>query len=1032
MKRVKLPKSVKEIGCGAFRSSGLIKIELSNLSKIPEYAFSNCQLKEIIVPKSVKVIEKGAFFGDKLVKVTLKEGLESIEDSAFTKNEELVKIEIPESVKNIGDETFMDCISLSKVKLPSNLNKIAKGAFKNCKELTEINLSDSINIIGQEAFSNSGIEILVMPKKLLKIGKSAFKDNINLSRIVFSDNLKELGEGAFGGCSSLENIFVPSNVTKIGEGAFKDCSNLQKVILPNKLTTLPKELFICCSNLKEIILPPNLVIINENAFSNCESLSSIDLPKTVCHIGKEVFYGCDSLEEIYIPDNVSVIGERAFQSCRNLERVHMSEKVLSICDETFADCRSLKDINLPYNLMAIGFCAFKETNIKEMVIPNSVDFIQEMAFEDCKKLEKIVLPNSLTFLNASSFSGCSSLKEVIMPESLIRIDARAFENCKSLEKIVIPKNVEFIGNATFVGCENLIDIVMSENIKTIEDMAFRDTAIEKLNIPKTNESINFGAFWKCNNLKELTINGGKVNECLASVGKEIEIVKISENCKCMLTVTSPLAYIAKKNGYFILSKQKLFENSVSLARFGEDFNVGILMTLWEERDKFIKEISGQNGKNIYWLYSILHKNLDNKEFKEFFNTKNLKFFNDLCQNTNFLKESFFKLYYNLGGFLSESIETSISKSGQETKKLVNYSQIVSESIKKNLINNSYFNKHIFEICSDMELQGFKRGFTRFFINEENLRELLGEEIEKNGFISKCYNFFDEVQKTNTSHKGSQRQLSPTIRKFKEYFREKKFNGITEDTKIIADTIAPYFADQEDFVNAVSIENERKSAGTPTRILKEPLKEQDLFEKIDEYSNKIKNLCGITMKSLCDIANENFTFEWLEKNDPNNFLLGKYTSSCAHLEGMGYGIMRASIILPDVQNLVVRNKWGAIIAKATLYVNRNEGYGIVNTFEVEKSSFNKNDRKEIYEKLKLGISAFAEKYNKENPAKPLKIINVGIGINRLEDEVKQDKKESKITLKSINYQEYGREGKIYNGDTLEGQYTIWEDDENFEI
>ena len=43
-------------------------------------------------------------------------------------------------------------------------------------------------------------------------------------------------------------------------------------------------------------------------------------------------------------------------------------------------------------------------------------------------------------------------------------------------------------------------------------------------------------------------------------------------------------------------------------------------------------------------------------------------------------------------------------------------------------------------------------------------------------------------------------------------------------------------------------------------------------------------------------------------------------------------MRASIIHPDVQNLVIKTKNDEIVAKATLYVNREQGYGVVNTIE----------------------------------------------------------------------------------------------------
>ena len=64
--------------------------------------------------------------------------------------------------------------------------------------------------------------------------------------------------------------------------------------------------------------------------------------------------------------------------------------------------------------------------------------------------------------------------------------------------------------------------------------------------------------------------------------------------------------------------------------------------------------------------------------------------------------------------------------------------------------------------------------------------------------------------------------------------------------------------------------------------------------------------GAINGTLNEVANDKFTYEFLSKYDPRNFTLGKYCSCCAHLEGVGYGIMRASILHPDCQNLVIKN------------------------------------------------------------------------------------------------------------------------------
>lgn len=61
------------------------------------------------------------------------------------------------------------------------------------------------------------------------------------------------------------------------------------------------------------------------------------------------------------------------------------------------------------------------------------------------------------------FSGCTNLKEVILPESLVSIGTNCFENCTSLTSITIPKNVTNIDggdDSAFSGCTNLTTVTI--------------------------------------------------------------------------------------------------------------------------------------------------------------------------------------------------------------------------------------------------------------------------------------------------------------------------------------------------------------------------------------------------------------------------------------------------------------------------------------------------------------------------------------------------------------------------------------------
>ena len=183
----------------------------------------------------------------------------------------------------------------------------------------------------------------------------------------------------------------------------------------------------------------------------------------------------------------------------------------------------------------------------------------------------------------------------------------------------------------------------------------------------------------------------------------------------------------------------------------------------------------------------------------------------------------------------------------------------------------------------------------------------------------------------------------------------------------------------------------------------------------------------TTSTLVDLANRRFTYEFLSKSDPINFVLGKLCSCCAHLEGAGNGIMRASIVHPDVQNIVIRDKNGVIVAKSTLYVNRKEGYGVCNNVEVN-NNVDDADRKLIYLKYKKAVETFAEKYNAKYPDSPLKTITVGMNLNDLSDEIKESDTESNILYRALDYGRYAYNGHGYTGDSNVSQYIIWQNTE----
>lgn len=59
-------------------------------------------------------------------------------------------------------------------------------------------------------------------------------------------------------------------------------------------------------------------------------------------------------------------------------------------------------------------------------------------------------------IESFAFIGCSNIKSIIIPNSVEKISEYAFVNCKSLKSVSISENVKYISKKAFAGCsENL-------------------------------------------------------------------------------------------------------------------------------------------------------------------------------------------------------------------------------------------------------------------------------------------------------------------------------------------------------------------------------------------------------------------------------------------------------------------------------------------------------------------------------------------------------------------------------------------------
>ena len=212
-----------------------------------------------------------------------------------------------------------------------------------------------------------------------------------------------------------------------------------------------------------------------------------------------------------------------------------------------------KFVGLP--VKSIGYDAFDKYSLKSVVIPASVERIDERAFYSCDKLGAIevaeenkyykhikgnlytkdgktlvqyaigknatsfTIPDGVTSIDSYAFYSCDALKRIVIPASVKTIGNSAFSCCNALERIVIPESVESIGDYVFFLCYDLTSIEVAEgneyykdidgNLYSIDGTVLVQYAIGKdsisFTIPASVKTISSSAFSGCDALQRIVI-----------------------------------------------------------------------------------------------------------------------------------------------------------------------------------------------------------------------------------------------------------------------------------------------------------------------------------------------------------------------------------------------------------------------------------------------------------------------------------------------------------------------------------------------
>ncbi|MEE0886823.1 MAG: leucine-rich repeat protein [Treponema sp.] len=179
----------------------------------------------------------------------------------------------------------------------------------------------------------------------------------------------------------------------------------------------------------------------------------------------KVVVGIDSDSKEFtgtVPNGVTSIEEEAF-SCCGLKEISLPDSVDYLGANLFCNCTELESVRLPANLKILPpflFCGCK--SLKKVEMPLEIQDFSEGLFAECASLEEIPFRSGIKTLPENVFDSCSAIKSLIIPDSVTKICANAIANCENLETIVLPAKLETVEKDWISNCPKLKHIRISD------------------------------------------------------------------------------------------------------------------------------------------------------------------------------------------------------------------------------------------------------------------------------------------------------------------------------------------------------------------------------------------------------------------------------------------------------------------------------------------------------------------------------------------------------------------------------------------
>ena len=224
------------------------------------------------------------------------------------------------------------------------------------------------------------------------------------------------------------------------------------------------------------------------------------------------------IRHVIIGDGISSISRKlGLFNLGLLNSVTISNSVNIIEDFAFDSSWMLSSVEIPNSVTHIGFRAFAQTRLTSVTIPNSVITIADRAFQGCHHLTSVNIPNSVISIGNLAFFHCSRLTYVKIPASVTHIGTNTFSANYNLREINVDAdnpmftatdgilfNKDHTVLMTFPGSKTNNNYHIPATVTTIGAGGFMaNLNLTSVTIPSSVTNIEIDAFAGCRSLREI-------------------------------------------------------------------------------------------------------------------------------------------------------------------------------------------------------------------------------------------------------------------------------------------------------------------------------------------------------------------------------------------------------------------------------------------------------------------------------------------------------------------------------------------------